>query len=76
MSSFIFVFHLAKITSALMTIKTKGGFIMKQIKMNLSEEPKAALKSDEDCRKKQNLRTVRKVLFMVGGGICMLRAWR
>lgn len=42
---------------------------MKQIKMNLSEEPKAALKSDEDCRKKQNLRTVRKVLFMVGGGI-------
>lgn len=42
---------------------------MKQVKMNLSEELKAYFKSQEDCKKKQNLRKACKILFILGGGI-------
>ena len=42
---------------------------MKQVKMNLSEELKTFFKSQEDCKKKQNLRKVCKILFVLGGGI-------
>ena len=42
---------------------------MKQVKMNLSEELKNYFKSQEDCKKKQNLKKACKVLFILGGGI-------
>ena len=47
----------------------KGVDFMKQVKMNLSEELKAYFKSQEDCKKKQNLRKACKILFILGGGI-------
>lgn len=42
---------------------------MKQVKMNLSEELKNFLKSQEGCKKKQHFRKVCKTLFILGGGI-------
>ena len=42
---------------------------MKQVKMDLSEELKTYFKSQENCKKKQNLRKACKVLFILGGGI-------
>ena len=42
---------------------------MKQVKMNLSEELKTFFKSQEDCKKKQNLKKACKTLFILGGGI-------
>ena len=42
---------------------------MKQVKMNLSEELKNYFKSQDDCKKKQHLKKVCKVLFILGGGI-------
>ena len=42
---------------------------MKQVKTNLSEEPKPYFKSQEDCKKKQNLKKACKVLFVLGGNI-------
>ena len=47
----------------------KVGDYMKQVKMNLSEELKTFFKSQEDCKKKQNLKKECKVLFVLGGGI-------
>ena len=47
----------------------KGCDFMKQVKMNLSEELKAYFKSQEGCKKKQNLRKACKILFILGGGI-------
>ena len=47
----------------------KGVFYMKQVKMNLSEELKTYFKSEDDCKKKQYLKKVCKVLFILGGGI-------
>ena len=47
----------------------KGGYGMKQVKMNLSEELKTYFKSQEDCKKKQHLRKACKILFILGGGI-------
>ena len=47
----------------------KGGDYMKQVKMNLSEEPKTYFKSQDDCKKKQYLRKACKILFVLGGGI-------
>ena len=47
----------------------KGVDFMKQVKMNLSEELKAYFKSQEDYKKKQYLKKVCKVLFILGGGI-------
>ena len=58
---------------------------MKQVKMNLSEELKTYFKSQDDCKKKQYLKKVCKVLFILGGGIgcfmlgnkyCMVRISR
>ena len=42
---------------------------MKQVKMNLSEELKNFFKSQEDCKKKQNLKKACDVLVILGGGI-------
>lgn len=42
---------------------------MKQVKMDLSEELKTYFKSQEDCKKKQNLKKAYKILFVLGGGI-------
>ena len=42
---------------------------MKQVKMNLSEEPKTYFTSQENCKKKQYLRKACKILFVLGGGI-------
>ena len=42
---------------------------MKQVKMDLSEELKTYFKSQDDCKKKQYLKKVCKVLFILGGGI-------
>ena len=42
---------------------------MKQVKMNLSEELKNFFKSQEDCKKKQNLKKACDVLLILGGGI-------
>ena len=42
---------------------------MNQVKMNLSEELKTYFKSQEDCKKKQNLKKACKVLFILGGGM-------
>ena len=47
----------------------KGGDGMKQVKMDLSEELKTYFKSQDDCKKKQYLKKVCKVLFILGGGI-------
>ena len=47
----------------------KGCDYMKQVKMNLSEELKTYFKSQEDYKKKQYLKKVCKVLFILGGGI-------
>ena len=47
----------------------KGDDYMKQVKMNLSEELKTYFKSQDDCKKKQNLKKACKVLFILGGGI-------
>ena len=47
----------------------KGVDFMKQVKMSLSEELKTYFKSQEDCKKKQNLRKACKILFILGGGI-------
>ena len=42
---------------------------MKQVKMNLSEKSETHFKSQDDCKKKQHLKEVCKVLFILGGGI-------
>ena len=42
---------------------------MKQVKMDLSEELETYFKSQENCKKKQNLKKVCKALFVLGGGI-------
>lgn len=42
---------------------------MKQVKMNLSEELKNYFKSQDGCKKKQNLKKACKILFILGGGI-------
>ena len=42
---------------------------MKQVKMNLSEEPKTYFTSQENCKKKQYLIKACKILFVLGGGI-------
>lgn len=42
---------------------------MKQVKMKLSEELKTYFKSQEGCKKKQNLKKICKILFILGGGI-------
>lgn len=42
---------------------------MKQVKMNLSEKLETYFKSQDNCKKKQYLRKVCKVLFILGGGI-------
>ena len=42
---------------------------MKQVKMDLSEELKTHFKSQDNCKKKQYLKKVCKVLFILGGGI-------
>ena len=42
---------------------------MKQAKMDLSEELKTYFKSQDNCKKKQYLKKVCKVLFILGGGI-------
>ena len=42
---------------------------MKQVKMNLSEKLETYFKSQDNCKKKQNLRKVCKALFILGGGI-------
>ena len=48
----------------------KGVIFMKQVKMDLSEEPKTYLKSQENCKKKkQYLKKACKILFILGGGI-------
>ena len=47
----------------------KGGDCMKQVKMDLSEELKTYFKSQDNCKKKQYLKKVCKVLFILGGGI-------
>ena len=47
----------------------KGVIFMKQVKMNLSEELEAYFKSQEDCKKKHNLKKACKILFILGGGI-------
>ena len=46
---------------------------MKQVKMNLSEELETYFKSQEDCKKKQNIKNACEILFVLGGGIgCFL----
>ena len=48
----------------------KGVIFMKQVKMNLSEELKTYLKSQENCKKKkQYFKKACKILFILGGGI-------
>ena len=42
---------------------------MKQVKMNLSEELKTYFKSQDGCKKKQNLKKACKILLILGGGI-------
>lgn len=42
---------------------------MKQVKMDLSEDLKNYFRSQEDCKKKQNLKKACKILFILGGGI-------
>lgn len=42
---------------------------MKQVKMDLSEEVEAYLKSQDNCKKKQYLKKACKILFILGGGI-------
>lgn len=42
---------------------------MKQVKINLSEKSETYFKSQDNCKKKQYLRKVCKVLFILGGGI-------
>ena len=42
---------------------------MKQVKMDLSEESKTYFTSQENCKKKQYLSKVCKILFILGGGI-------
>lgn len=39
---------------------------MKQVKMNLSEELKTYFKSQDGCKKKQNLKKACKILFILG----------
>ena len=47
----------------------KGGDYMNQVKTDLSEELKTYFKPQDDCKKKQYLKKVCKVLFILGGGI-------
>ena len=42
---------------------------MKQVKMNLSEELKTYFKSQDNCKKKHNLKNACQILFILGGGI-------
>ena len=42
---------------------------MNQVKTDLSEELKTYFTSQENCKKKQYLRKVCKILFVLGGGI-------
>ena len=42
---------------------------MNQVKTDLSEELKTYFKSQDNCKKKQNLRKACKILFVLGGGI-------
>ena len=47
----------------------KGGDYMNQVKTDLSEELKTYFTSQENGKKKQYLRKVCKILFVLGGGI-------
>ena len=47
----------------------KGGDYMNQVKTDLSEELKTYFTSQDNCKKKQYLKKVCKILFVLGGGI-------